>query len=92
MVEVAGQVEGTIANGSLWGVLDGGTVESETGGIASCGHKTWEDSVIGGIVGGDEQDIDGLSWRAAGQRRATREAGGEGEDEEGEARARGGVE
>ena len=92
LVKVARQVEGTKTDAGLWSFLNGGPVEHQAGGIAAGGHKTRKDDLFGGVIGRDEQDIDGLSLCAIGQGCATGEAGSESKGAEGEAGAGGGVE
>ena len=92
VVEVTRKFEGAIADGGLWRFLGEGTVEGETGGIASGSEKAGEDGVLGSFVGGDEQNVGLLSRRTIGQRCATRDAGGQGEGEQREAGVWGSIE
>src|SRR6266581_5759088 len=62
------------------------------GGLASGAFQTGFDGVSGGVVGGEEDDGALLGGRAVGKGGATGDAGGQGEGQEGEARAGGGVE
>src|SRR5437588_6766374 len=50
------------------------------------------EEVSGRVVGGQQQDVASLGGRAIGQGRAARDAGGQGEGHQGEARARGSIE
>src|SRR5205085_1777417 len=57
VVQVARKVEGAEADGGLRSLLDSRTVEDEAGGVATGGLEAGFDGVVGGLVGGDEQDV-----------------------------------
>jgi len=89
--QVTGKFEGSVTDGGLRRFLGEGTVEDEARGIAARGFETRQDGVLGGVVGGDEQDVGLLGRGAVGQGCATGDTGSQGEGEEGEATVRGGV-
>ncbi len=92
VVQVVGESVRAGAGKGPRSIHDEGTHKQEMGGIATGSFEARFEDVGGGVVGSEEQDVALLGGRAIGQGRATGDAGGQGEGQEGEARAGGGIE
>lgn len=92
VVQVVGESERACAGECMRSILDEGTQEQDMGGITTGSLQARFEGVGGGVVGGEEDDVAWLGGCAVGQGRAAGDAGGQGEGEEGEATAWGGIE
>jgi len=92
VIQVVGESERAGAGQGPRSILDEGMEEQHMGGIASSGFEARFDGIGGRVIGGEEDDGASLGGRAVGKGGAAGDAGGQGEGQEREAAAGGGVE
>jgi hypothetical protein len=92
VIQVLGESERAGAGQGPRSILDEGTEEQHMGGIASGSFQARFDDIGGRVIGGEEDDGALWSGRAVGKGGAAGDAGRQGEGQEREAAAGGGVE